>query len=256
MLNFARASGLSFFVLAALGAGPAFAKGEVCITGDIGLEGVAPGTCYSPEALDALLDKPLAKGQNANGGEVTMTHPSDFKKTEKVHTCRAFEEKRKDDWYAMSGADMAAEGWFERTCGTLRILMRARGAADGHLDNPNKGLSDAKLISAQILPLPSEAKRADMAAIMKPGATLADFVKSGKVVVHNASAARLELTFNEQRAIYDEIARGDFNADGKGDVLLFMGVHHAGGSLAWYDHLALSRKRPKAILEVVFNADP
>jgi hypothetical protein len=230
-----------------IGCGPAaHAGGAVCITGDIGVGGVEPGTCLNPGELDALLDKPVQQGPNRSAA-FKMTDPDDMSKQANVATCRDYETRKKEDWYALSNLDLAKEGWFQRTCGTIALLEDARPSKRSYLDDPDAGLSDPKLISASILP------SADEGLASVSDKTLADLVAGGSVKINSASRRQLDLTYEGLRAVYDEIARGDFDHDGVEDILVFMGVHSTGGTLKWYQHLGLSRKSAGSPLQLVLN---
>ena len=244
----ARTIDVATLVLCALiiGCGPGARAGTaVCVTGDIGVS-VAPGTCLDPGDLDALLDKPVQQGPN-QGAELKMTDPKDMSKQASVVTCRDYDARKAQDWFAMSNLDMAKEGWFQRTCGTLVLLKEARPASRSYLDDPDSGLSDPKLISAGILP------SADEGLASLGGKTIGDLVASGAVKINSAEKRRLDLTYDGVRAVYEEIARGDFDHDGVEDILVFMGVHSTGGTMKWYQHLGLSRKSPGGALQLVLN---
>lgn len=231
----------------------ATAAHAACITGNLNIEGVAPGDCFDAQELKALLDKPVMQGETGSSADLKMTHPDEFTRQESVATCREYQAREADGWYAMSGADMAAEGWFKRVCSTLDVLAESRASRRSYLDSPSSGLSDTSLISAQCLPQAAETSRADTVALSKAGATIADLEAAGLVDVANASAQHLELEFGGQHAVYEEIARGDFDGDGTEDMLVFMAVRAKGGSMRWYEHMGLTREAPDGLLVMVFS---
>ena len=225
----------------------------VCITADLGLEGLKPGTCLSPKQLDTLLDRPVKQGENA-ATPLELTHPEDFSKREKIRTCRQFMEKKAEDYYALSGADMAAEGWYERTCGTVSMLKAAKRAERSFLERPDSGLSDVSVLSVRMLPVAAEVKRKEILLLAKEGLTIADLVAEGLVEVHSSSRTELDLSYGGSRARYHELARGDMNHDGLDDLVVFMGVRATGGTMGWYETLALTRRRPRGLIVMVPTA--
>jgi hypothetical protein len=233
--------------LAPAACGPKEKAKGVCITGAINLAGVKPGDCFKPKELAGLVDKRVTQGPNAVA-VLELTDPNDSTKRQQVKNCRAYDKLKAAHWYAMTGLDMSKESWFQRACGTVAILMTARPARRSYLDKPPSGLSNPKLISAAALPQVAESPSSP-----KPDQTIADLVESGQVHINTSSKSHLDLVFAGNRVIYDEVARGDFNGDGVEDMLIFLGVRAVQGTMHWYEHIALTRKKAGAPLTVVLN---
>ena len=230
---------------------PASNAGEkICLTNSLNLDSVSAGTCFGEGAAAKLMDKPVKQGPNA-AGPLQLTHPEDYAKKVSIRTCREFFDKREAGYYALTGADIAREGWYLRTCKTVKAIAGAKSAKRSFLKSPDTGLSDPSSISVRLLPVKGDAQRAELVKLAQAGLTLTDLMAEGEVQIITAEKHKLRLRYSEQEAVYEEMARGDFDHDGTNDMILFMGVHAKRGSMSWYDTIGLTRKRPRGLIEVV-----
>ena len=110
---------------------------------------------------------------------------------------------------------MRREAWFERACGVLSMLERARTPDATHFAGDRLTAADMTSLAKET---PFRLGDDDAAATATPST-----VSGGADGVWTLSAGG-------QSAVVQEIAHADFNADGLGDVLVFVSLSVEGGT--------------------------
>ncbi|GAB4530609.1 MAG: hypothetical protein Kow00133_19350 [Amphiplicatus sp.] len=189
------------------------ARDLVCLRTDIGVAGVESGGCYPPEAFAGFAENAVTDAGGA--ATVRLSHPTDIQASEMVRTCAAWRARRDAGWYALAAADMRRELVFERACGTLAMLERARAPERTHFRDGALARGDVEAVAG--------------AAPLRIGPAADDAV-SGPVAVEAEAPGVWRWSVGGQRARLQEIAHADFNGDGFGDVLVFLAAVAEGGT--------------------------
>jgi hypothetical protein len=226
---------LAIFACAALsGCGRSERSLGVCITGALNIKGAAPGRCLKPGELNRLTNLPVLMGAHEEA-KLTLSPPGPQGHPQTAADCAQYRDLKAKNYFALTTMDMATQGWFERACATVSLLERAQRAKHSYLDSPNNGLADPKWLPAAMLPEPPGGGPA-------PSGTIGDLVASGAVKIQSAARRRLDLDYKGERAVYEELARGDFDGDGVEDMLVFESTQAIGGTMVGSSDLILTRK--------------
>ncbi|HXI86337.1 MAG TPA: hypothetical protein VNH64_02680 [Parvularculaceae bacterium] len=185
----------------------------VCLMSELPLIKGADKRCYKPEALAALEDAPVIGG-DGEAASVALSSPTDASApTKDASTCREYNQLTNEGWYAMTAADMRREDYFKRACGTLVLLGEARAPEATYFENGELSEGDVRSLAqtAKFRIGPEEAPEA-------------------APVVAKDEGSAWRITTGEQVAIIQPIAHADFNADGRGDMLVFVAMRIEGGT--------------------------
>lgn len=225
-------------------------KAGICLRHDLPIEGATAGTCYTDPELATLLDKPVTTGQN--GKFLKLSSPASGAQTPEeveVKTCRDYLARADQGWYAESGAEQSREGFYVKACRAVELIANGKVAAESHLPKGKSLLFEYDAISADILTRLVEG-RPD--APPAPEGTLGQVIASGEAKVLSTEDQQLRLSYANTNAMYEEIARGDFDRDGTEDSLVFMAARLEDGSARWARALLVTRTDPAAPMDVKF----
>jgi hypothetical protein len=192
---------------------PPESESGICLERALPFVEGATKNCYEPAEVAALADRPVIDEQ---GAEVTvsLTHPTDVEAGVMVaRTCSEFRKEKGEGWYALSSKDMRREAFFERACGALATIERGRSAEVTFFEK--RGLTDGDLKSLAEGP----AFRIGPDFEISPGQ--ASVTKTDK---------GWRLSSGAQSALIEEIAKADFNSDGREDILVLVTIAPDGGT--------------------------
>lgn len=191
----------------------AVASGRICFARDFPLIKGAEKECYRPDDLAFLAEKPVIDESGAEAS-VNLSHPTNASGGMQIaHNCAQFRKMEADGWYALSTKDMRREAVFKRACGVLAALERAQPAKTSFF--AKTGLTEEDMKSLAEGPPLRFGPEFEM-----PGAP-ASVTKTDK---------GWRLSSDGQSAFVEEIAQGDFNADGRGDILVLVTLQTDGGT--------------------------
>ncbi len=187
---------------------------KICLHADIGIAEANRSGCYTRREFSAMASSPVrdAEGQPV---KVSLAHPTDYERDASVATtCAEYRGLTEAGWYTLASSEMKREAYFQRACGVLSMLERARTPdlsyfADGHMHD-----SDAQSLAT--------------AAPFGVGAEEGIPAAPARVAAGGEGAWTLE--GGDQKARMQEIAHADFNADGLGDMLVFVALSVEGGT--------------------------
>lgn len=183
---------------------PAMAA-QICVAGDLGLQGVAAGQCFDDGGTEALLDKQVLAA-NGSAAVLKMTNGA---QSRDVRTCGDYVELSQD------GSWTPTDERFEFVCSVASMLRGTKPAALSHLRPGNTDLTDTARLTALVLP---EMGMLDP-EVAPDARSVAEVIKAGEASVET-SAAPLTLKHKGTTAEYRELARGDVDNDGLEDLLL------------------------------------
>ncbi|MEE2692387.1 MAG: hypothetical protein VX640_12685 [Pseudomonadota bacterium] len=185
----------------------------ICLKTKISFAAGADKGCYSRDEIEAFDAAPLLDDHGAPVS-VSLSHPTDMSRPQATaSTCADWRRLTGEGWYALSTADMRREAWFVRACGTLALLKAARRADLTHFEDAAASEADMESLAATA---PFRIGPAE------EGAPTAE--------VSRAGPAEWRLSVDGQFAVVQEIAHADFNADGLGDLLVFVSLNAGGGT--------------------------
>lgn len=193
----------------------------ICLKGDPALVEAVEGKCFAPGEIAAFLDRPVL-GNDGKPLALSLTHPGDeTRPPETVTTCKEYNARIDEGWYALTTREMRRQDFFIRACGVLDMLARARRARTGYFENDALDRRDVAMLAASG-PFGLAAAAAAPPTVEATG----DF--------------RWRIASNGQQADLQELAYADFSRDGRGDILVFVTVTAQAGtaraSLVGYLH--------------------
>lgn len=189
---------------------------KICLLADIGLAEARKGQCYERRTFAALADSPV-RDDEGKPVSVSLSHPTDFERDPSTATtCAQYRGLVESGWYALTTAEMRREAYFERACGVLSMLERARAPEVSHFSGDRMSASDV-------------ASLAD-GPPFRIGADAATDAASEPATVGGGDNGVWTLSAGGQAATVQEIAHADFNADGMGDMLVFVRMSVEGGT--------------------------
>ncbi|MBB5519087.1 hypothetical protein [Amphiplicatus metriothermophilus] len=189
-------------------------RAAVCLRTDIGVAGLESGSCRPPAAFADFAESPVTDSGGA--ASVSLSHPTDPRAgAVTVRTCAAWRARRAEGWHALAAADMRRELAFERACGALAALERARAPERTHFRDGALARGDVAAVAG--------------AAPLRIGPA-ADDAEAGTVAIEAEAPGVWRWSAGGQRVRLQEIAHADFNGDGLGDVLVFLAAAAESGT--------------------------
>lgn len=207
LLLIAGGAALALVLAAAAGVGlrRTLAPGEeafLCLRTDIGAPDGA--RCYSPQEIAAFAESPVL---DDGGGAVNLrlSLPGDEARgLEAVRTCEEYEARLGEGWRALSSREMRREAFFTRDCGARALLMKARPAKTSYFASGECSEADIRsLIAGALFRIGKEAGEDAPAEVVRAG-------------------AEWRISGGGRTMLIQEIAHADFNADGRGDMLVYI----------------------------------
>lgn len=187
---------------------------KICVRADIGFAETKKGGCYFRRDFAAMERSQVLDAQGAPV-RVSLAHPTDYEREPtQVSTCAEYNGLVESGWYALAESEMRREAYFKRACGVLSMLERARTPDLSHF--ANEAMTDADMQSL--------AKGPPFRIGGDPG------VPDVAATVGRSAEGGWTLSANGQKATMQEIAHADFNADGLGDMLVFVSISVEHGS--------------------------
>jgi hypothetical protein len=187
----------------------------ICIKGDLGVAGVAAGTCLAAGQAASLLDAQVtdAKGK-PHSAEMMM---SNQRKT--VETCREYNAAESEGW-------SSANERFHRVCEPVTMLSGAQVASQSFLRAGDEDLRDLTRLTALALP-----GMGDIDPMAAPDMRSAeDFRKAGSFEVKDVEGVSLAIRRNRLDTTFRELARADVDNDGIEDLLIERKEDMGGGN--------------------------
>ena len=187
---------------------------EICLLVDAPMiEGAAKG-CYSPSGTAEMADAAVLD-DDAEPVRLSLAHPTDDARALAVaENCRRYRELTSEGWYALSGREMRREAYFERACGMLSLIERARSADVTYFKNNGMSEEDAR----------SLAQNGGFAIGPRSEGN------SSTPVVEQAGEHRWSIDTGGSVAVLQELAHADFNGDSRGDILTFVTIRAKEGT--------------------------
>lgn len=187
---------------------------KICLRADIGIAEAKAGACYSRRDFAGMASSQVRDADGA-AVKVSLAHPDDYERDASIATtCAEYRGLTEAGWYALATSEMKREAYFQRACGVLSMLERARKPDLSYFAEGQMHDADAKSLGA--------ASPFGFGGEENAPTTPASVAPEG--------AGVWRLTGGDQNAVMQEIAHADFNADGLGDVLVFVTLTVEGGS--------------------------
>ncbi|MEM9169608.1 MAG: hypothetical protein AAGC56_08110 [Pseudomonadota bacterium] len=204
--------------------------GDVCLSSELSFFAAAASGCLSKERIDSMRATPVIDNRGA-AVAMELLHPSDpSKPARSVRTCADYARWSANGWYAATSREMRREAFFSRACGALSYLERAGSVFQTHFDG-------GRLSSVDVASLAEGASFGFMEAAAGPmNAADARQIRAGV----------WRIKAEGQSAYLQELAHADFNADGVGDILVFVAVRPDGGTASVGDVGFLTKETPNA----------
>lgn len=204
-------------------AAPGGAPVSICLKSDVRFFVGAEARCYRRDELTELRDAPVID-QRAERVSVVMTDPSDRSAPPaQCSTCRQYDEARFEGRYAMTGRDMRRETYFTRACGVLDLLLKAEPAEISHFAGGSPTAADIAAL--------------DGSSLLRFGPDPAP----GALEIEKLNATEWGFSFDDQRAVMQEIANADFDGDRIEEILVFLYARPENGT-AFVSAVALLEK--------------
>lgn len=187
------------------------APNTVCIESNVRLvEGMSPG-CRSLAQIEALRDRAVIDG---DGGaiSVNLAAPDAGGDDATARTCSEFDALTEKGWYALSGADMRREEYFNRACGALSYLAAAAPAQSTHFAGGKASAEDIRSMA------------------MEEATGFGEAEPSTAVNVNEIEDRVWKVEIGQGETMVYEIAHADFTGDGLGEILAYVSVGGAGGT--------------------------
>ncbi len=210
---------------------------EICLQTDAPFFEGAKAGCFGKDALSKWGEAHVLDNR---GRAVTLNlaHPTDFlAELEVVRNCSAYQKLTKEGWYAASTREMRREAYFNRACGTLGYLQKAGKPEKGYFKENGLSFEDTKSLMEvppfRIVEDPVKSVSAESAEVTKNLKPFKDIDpdKKLKLLESEVSEAIVKsevgvwsLEASGQKARVQELAYADFNADGVGDILVFIQI--------------------------------
>lgn len=229
--------------LAALADVPSARAAGACLSMPLVFETETAEGCLDGDAVERLMDAPLAVGGRSPGGSqslgLELTAPDDATK-QRVRTCRAYTDAVQAGFYAATQMDMNFEGFMRVACGSLLALAASKEAVSSRIESEAVGFQTLSLLPVDVLPTLSPDTEDALASLKAAQFSVGSMVATGDVLTRGSSSEQLELAYAGAASTYGEVARGDFNNDGDMDILVYARHEAVNGSLRWYELFALS----------------
>ena len=187
---------------------------RICLRAEIGIAEAQSGSCYTRRDFSAMESSPV---RDADGApvKVSLAHPTDYERDASVAaTCAEYRGLTEAGWYALASSEMRREAYFQRACGVLSMLERARAPDLSYFVDGRMHDEDAR----------SLARGAPFGFAGDENAPAAPAVAT------SGGDGAWRLDGGDQKAMMQEIAHADFNADGLGDMLVFVSLSVEGGT--------------------------
>jgi hypothetical protein len=187
---------------------------RICLRADIGVAEAKSGGCYTRREFAAMASSQVRDAEGAPV-KVSLSHPTDYERDASIAlTCAEYRGLTEAGWYALSTSEMKREAFFHRACGVLSMLERARTPDVSYFNDGRMQDADAASLSKN-----------------SPFGFGGD--ENAPAVAANVARGEngvWKLDGADQKAVMQEIAHADFNADGLGDMLVFVSLSVEGGT--------------------------
>lgn len=219
----------------------------VCFIGPVLLEGVADGACVADERERKRLLNLAVVDWQRKPAPLSMQFEGKPKGAIAVATCRKWLQAVARNRVPAGTRDRSRQAYYERTCKTLDQLKFAAPSKRAHLAANGADLLRPGRIPARLL------ERAGIKGPLPlPGATVADLVKSGEIILRERKVGMAELTWRNADLALDPVARGDFDRDGIEDLAIAMDVVQRGAKRSGTAIVFLTRQRARGPLELIY----
>lgn len=183
----------------------------LCLGTDVGAPDGA--RCYSPQEIAAFAESPVFD----DGGEAVnlrLSLPGDEAHgLEAVRTCEEYEARLREGWRALSSREMRREAFFTRACGVRALLMKAQPAQTSYFASGECSEADIRsLVAGAPFRIGKEAGEDAPADVVRAG------------------AGEWRISAGGQTMLLQEIAHADFNADQRGDMLVYIQIAAEGAT--------------------------
>lgn len=159
--------------------------------------------------IDRLLDLKVDEFQFTEGGRRFS-----------VENCRQF--LRVDRGMFSTSYRLMMASRFNKICGTLSAVNRARQHKKTFLQAPRVKVSDLHLLPVDLLPVMTNEEQDKLIKLSAAGKSFRDFVASETTVVKKQTPISLEVDYEGMTLSLEEIARADFDHDGLEDILVYV----------------------------------
>ncbi|MEM6415558.1 MAG: hypothetical protein AAF720_12980 [Pseudomonadota bacterium] len=202
-------------------------KTEICFTSSIKLVKGADRGCYTRSTLAGMESASVI---DTRGNEIvlTLTDPKDdLAPVAVIRNCKVFNEYKAKGWYAFSSREMRREVFYTRSCRTLDMMIRSQSPSQTQFDQGQLTEADIEPLLEQE-PIGFVEGNADKSlsitgdARITQGAPGAD--RDGAKAKVASGPGVWTISQDGQRAVLQEIAHADFNADGYGDILVLIAI--------------------------------
>lgn len=212
---------------------------EICLQTKVVFFGGAPTGCVGQNEILRWQTAQVVDNQGAPIS-VSMSHPTDVEQArEDVRNCAAYNRLKKEDWYAGSTREIRREAYFERACGILDYLRKAKAPRESFFENGRCSKEDM-ISMADGPPFKIIGGPDDVAAVAIDVAS--EDLVSESIIVNEAEQGIWQMSSTGQAVRVHEIAHADFDGDGVGDILahVFIGIEDATASAGLVGYLVKS----------------
>lgn len=161
--------------------------------------------------------------QDADAYEFLITTNGQDKRI-RVETCQQYTNATQQGACSLTTADMAMESWFMRAAGTLKFMGTAQASTH---PLPHNFLA---LLPVSLLGWFGSDEEAKLKADTSIGMTLKNYARSGIVTKLKQTKHGLHFQTEAKDFTIEELARGDWDGDGKEEALVSVTWHYQEGS--------------------------
>jgi hypothetical protein len=193
------------------------------------------------------LDVPVRTGAGADGVRYSKQGAPD----RIIVTCRQFAAANHDGYDPATNVDNVFSAFFERACGLLHAIARARPATRSYVDAPRVGVGDAQRLSSTVLPgLPWEpAHETSQERARRERTSVATFVREEHCTITTATRLDLRVRCADELIDVEELMRADVNGDGLQDIVVSPSIRSLDGTFSYTEpDVALSRSSAHGLL--------
>ncbi len=231
---------------------PTFQNDTLVLRSPIEVGGTKIDGKITKQQIESLLHQKVTIGTDESDGYNFLVIDSAKYNPEKpadgrlrVETCNAYFAAKARGASAMTTFDRAMEGWFCKSCETLRLLTNAARAQKTLLEQDI--LPNLYSLPASMLPFKEAKSGLALNQGSERGKSIADYRSRGLKIMKQDRFA-LSLEYDGSSVLWREMARADFNRDGFEDVLLLESGHYIGGSGGWTSHVLITKTNRTAHL--------
>jgi len=181
-----------------------------CISAKIKLVDGMTRNCMTPAQFESLRDRPVIDGAGQQV-VVNLSSPNAARDAVAVRTCAEYDSMSGDGWYALTGADMRREAYFDRACGALTLLVKGHPARSSNF-------SDGAADESEIRSL------AEGDAI-----AFGEIEASAPIGIESVDGGVWRITIGQGETMIYEISHADFTGDGVGEILAYLTTGPVGG---------------------------